>query len=143
MRLRQGPAVRRYPLRLKRHPDVDPRDVLVRLSVGNCLLILRRYCGKEFRQLAQVEMSVRGKLPQGEVQHAQTIETGTGRATAVQLPVEFNLCCFLGRNIERSDWRPVIEVHLHDRDYEDPRDVPSSARALTARISTPPAETRV
>lgn len=60
-----------------------PKDVRVRPSVGNCLLILRRYCGKEDHQLAEVVMFVRGKLLQGEVQHAQANETGTGRATVV------------------------------------------------------------
>jgi len=107
--------------------EVGPKDVRVRPSVGNCLLILRRYCGKEDHQLAEVEMFGRGKRPQGEMQHAQAIETGTGRATVVQLPVEFSLCGFLGHKIEQSDWRLAIEVHLRDREREEPR---SCLRAL-------------
>lgn len=98
---------------------------------------------KKLGQPSEVKISVHPKLLRGGVQHAQTIELGTARAGVVQLPVDVGFYGFLGHKIEQSDSRPAIEVHLRDRESEDPRDRTSERAGADGADLYAAAETRV
>jgi hypothetical protein len=81
-----------------------------------------RVGSKKVDHPSEVKISVHRRLLQCGVQNAQTIESGHSRDTTVQLPIDVSVPGSLGHKIEQSDWRFAVEVSLHDRDSEDPRD---------------------